>query len=100
MGHIEINYYKAIHVYQYSTSLISSCYCIILHHAIASWYCTVVLHHIAPWYCTMLQQNRFNPVVKQGHSGSKTGSFRIICQSFKPPESISSIFYQTHEPKN
>ena len=49
-------------MYHYSTSFISSCYCIILHQCIASWYFTMLLHHITPWYCTMLQQNRIKQV--------------------------------------
>merc|ERR1711895_120815 len=94
----EINYYKTNHVYHYSTSLISSCYCIILHQCIASWYFTMLLHHIAPWYCTMLQQNRIKQVqnrINQNH----LSKFQYKINLLQPTESSSSILYQTHKPK-
>merc|ERR1712236_156750 len=62
-----INYYKTNHVYHYSTSLISSCYCIILHHGIAP--------------CNN----------KTGSNRFKTGSFRIICQSFNTKSSSTNL---------
>merc|ERR1712105_87919 len=91
MGPYQNKYYKTIYVYHYSSSLISSCYCIILHQCIASWYCTVVLHHIAPWYCTMLQQNRFNQDLKQDHSESFV---KVSIQNHPPPTSRINLKVQ------
>merc|ERR1712215_381490 len=58
-------------------------------------YFTMLVHHIALWYCTMLQQNRFKQVLKQvlkqDQSGSKTGSFRIICKSFNTKSIFSNL---------